>query len=408
MASMSILRKSLLASAALLACFSPAQAVIRVITYNIQCSGLGVVPPNPGFDTVIKAIGDHHLAGTAQRVDVLALQELDGVSFFPAGNSATLPYVTSQLNTIYGDDAYIADPVKNPTTGGTGGGPNGLVYNKYTISVVSAKVIGTVSGSGAARAPMRYQLRPVGYGPEADFYLYVSHYKASSGSTNQTRRNIEATSIRQDADALGPAAHIIYSGDFNFTSGRSEPAFQTLVAAGAGKAYDPANPGNTWGNNSTYRALMTESATTCNIRFDFQMVTDAVLNQNGLRYVANSYATFGNNGTSSFGASVNSAFNTALSDLPNSTQVLGLLTTVSDHLPVVADYALVLPAACPADLNGDHAVDDADFVIFAAAYDTLLCPGSPSPCPADLNSDSVVDDSDFVIFAAAYDDFVCP
>ncbi|MBS0190867.1 MAG: hypothetical protein U0573_03105 [Phycisphaerales bacterium] len=64
--------------------------------------------------------------------------------------------------------------------------------------------------------------------------------------------------------------------------------------------------------------------------------------------------------------------------------------------------------ACPADLNYDRLVDDADFSIFAVAYDQLLCPTPPIPCDADLNSDGFVDDADFSIFAVAYDQLLCP
>lgn len=383
-----------------------APGAIRVVTYNVQSSGLGIVPPNPGFDTVMQAIGNHHLAGNAQPIDVLSLQELDGTQFTP-GNSATLPYIVSQLNAIYGPNVYAADSTKNPTTGGTGGGPNGLVYNTATIQMIQAKVVGTASGSGAPRAPMRYQLRPVGYGPQADFYIYVSHYKASSDATSKNRRNVESTTIRADADALGPNAHIIYSGDFNFTSGRSETAYQTLIAAGNGKANDPANPTNTWTNSTGFRSLMTHASTATDIRFDFQFVTNAMLNQYGVQLVPNTYTVFGNNGSTSFGSSVYSQFSSALPDLANRLQVLQLLTTVSDHLPVVADYAVVF-APCPGDLNNDRQVDDADFTIFAAAYDTLTCPPSPAPCPADLNGDTFVDDADFVLFAEAYNTLICP
>ena len=66
--------------------------------------------------------------------------------------------------------------------------------------------------------------------------------------------------------------------------------------------------------------------------------------------------------------------------------------------------------ACPGDLNGDGQVDDADFVIFAAAYDILLCTDlfMPPGCPADLNGDGFVDDADFVLFSVAYDALLCP
>ncbi|MBS0189926.1 MAG: choice-of-anchor Q domain-containing protein [Phycisphaerales bacterium] len=64
---------------------------------------------------------------------------------------------------------------------------------------------------------------------------------------------------------------------------------------------------------------------------------------------------------------------------------------------------------CPADLTGDGQVDDTDFVLFAAAYDRLLCsdPDMPAGCPSDLNADALVDDIDFVLFAAAYNTLGC-
>jgi hypothetical protein len=66
--------------------------------------------------------------------------------------------------------------------------------------------------------------------------------------------------------------------------------------------------------------------------------------------------------------------------------------------------------ACPADLNADTVVDDADFVLFASAYNLLDCadPTMPAGCPADLNGDAFVDDADFVTFAAAYNELLCP
>lgn len=67
---------------------------------------------------------------------------------------------------------------------------------------------------------------------------------------------------------------------------------------------------------------------------------------------------------------------------------------------------------CQGDLNNDAFVDDADFTIFASAYNDLLCPtlgnSFPAGCPADLNADGVVDDADFTYFAKAYDTLLCP
>jgi hypothetical protein len=63
--------------------------------------------------------------------------------------------------------------------------------------------LGTVGVFDNARQTIRYQLRPVGYGERADLYLYASHFKASPGGNNAVRRDIEATTNRADANALG-------------------------------------------------------------------------------------------------------------------------------------------------------------------------------------------------------------
>ena len=62
----------------------------------------------------------------------------------------------------------------------------------------------------------------------------------------------------------------------------------------------------------------------------------------GLDYIANSFHTFGNNGTYGQGAPTNANI-TALNDLQGpltKSAVESALTTASDHLPVVADYTI--------------------------------------------------------------------
>jgi hypothetical protein len=62
-----------------------------------------------------------------------------------------------------------------------------------------------------------------------------------------------------------------------------------------------------------------------------------------------------------------------------------------------------------ADLDGDRAVDDGDFVGFAEMYNLLLCSAiAPAECAADFDNDGMVDDTDFVVFVAAYNALVCP
>lgn len=65
---------------------------------------------------------------------------------------------------------------------------------------------------------------------------------------------------------------------------------------------------------------------------------------------------------------------------------------------------------CLGDFNGDGLVDDADFVIFVAAYNLLTCddPAMPPGCPTDIYLDGLIDDRDFIIFSQSYNLLFCP
>ncbi len=206
------------------------------------------------------------------------------------------------------------------------------------------KAFGTLSTNGGVRQNLRYRLRPAGYDSAADFYLYNSHYKASTGDDNIARRNVEARTVRQDADALGEDVHIIYVGDFNIQSS-SEPMYQTLLSAGTGQAFDPIDAPGFWHNSSRFAELHTQSPADGSVaslitggvddRFDFQIASGEFLDGDGLSYIPGSYHVFGNNGTHGLNNAINSPQNSA-----QPANVLNALARVTDHLPVVADYQL--------------------------------------------------------------------
>ncbi|MBS0188985.1 MAG: hypothetical protein JSS51_13035 [Planctomycetes bacterium] len=78
--------------------------------------------------------------------------------------------------------------------------------------------------------------------------------------------------------------------------------------------------------------------------------------------------------------------------------------------PAYNFYRLTACSRCPCDLDSDAAVGDDDFLLFAAAYDTLECGdvAMPAGCPADFNRDGAVNDADFILFITAYDAQLCP
>jgi hypothetical protein len=221
-----------------------------------------------------------------------------------------------------------------------------VIYNTQTVQLLEEAAVGTASTSGAARQELRYLFRPVGYDDgSADFYVYVGHYKAGSTTTDKNRRNVEAQQVRADADALGPGAHILYTGDFNSTSS-NEPAEQTLLAGGNGQAFDPTGRLGTWQNNPAFVDLDTIGATALDNRYDLLWETAPVVGDFGLQALPATYHTFGNNGSVPLRGSVASAGNTALSELANQADVLyALANTTSDHLPVMQEYQIVTPSS---------------------------------------------------------------
>ena len=321
-------------------------AQIRVVTYNSASSG-GSGAPRTGMSDVLKAMGDQTFTGGFSRpIDVLLIQE-------SLSSASTAQAFVNQMNTLYGTGVYARGTVDGATSGG---GTQNVVYNTQTVSLVGETTVGTVSASGQPREVLRHQFRPVGYTSSADFYVYNTHFKSDTGTDDQARRNVEAQAIRTNADAFGSGVRAIYAGDFNMYRS-TEAGYQTLLAAGNGQAVDPINrPGN-WTANSTFRDVHTQSpAATARYpgqtlggmddRFDFQLITTSVASGRGFSYIDGSYRAFGNTGTHALDGSITSGSTSAFqATLPGYTisqaaGVLDKLESVSDHLPVVADYRL--------------------------------------------------------------------
>jgi hypothetical protein len=389
---------------------------LRVVTYNVdQDTGSNGVP-GADLTTVLKGIGNHQLAGHAQPIDVLALQELYGTS------SVTLSQIVNQLNATYPTANYVYDTTSNPNEGdfGTGNGPNGLIYNANTVQKLSASAL-TVP-SDVPRAPMRYTLAPKGYNDHsADFTIYVSHMKSGSAGSggvgsNSYRRNDEAMAIRDNAALLGSSAHIIYSGDYNM-DGSTEAGYQTMISAtrngGIGKAIDTLtaslSPANTWGQlNSSLRWLYTESAQGGNgsssgglrYRDDVQYITGAMQNLPGMQLVAASLGPFGNNGSINLYGNVTDSNNTALADLGQApysaayrTSVLNALSTATDHYPVVADYSFATAVGAQGDYDHSGLVDSSDYDLWRKTFGS-----TGTNLLADGNHNNIIDAGDYVIW----------
>jgi len=177
-----------IAAATALAWNSVAPAQIRIAAYNTATAFETNGNPRPGLQTVLQGIGNESVNGVAKRIDLMFLTEQNNST----GTSTT--QILSMMNNLYGAGTYAKSSlIANSTTPPTIDSP-ALVYDTSKFTLVNETAIGTVSGSGMPRQEIRYQLRPVGYGPNSDFYVYTVHYKASGGADNINRRNLSCRS----------------------------------------------------------------------------------------------------------------------------------------------------------------------------------------------------------------------
>ncbi|BBO30989.1 dockerin type I domain-containing protein [Lacipirellula parvula] len=326
---------------------SPATAQLRIVTYNTATGqNPGTQTARPETSIILQAIGAELKAGISKPIDVLLLQEQFSMQ-------VTTQSFVDMLNGIYGAGVYARSTINGSTSDPQArAGRPGLVYNTQTVQLVSEIAFGNVGtndgldGNPAQqpRSTMRYQLRPIGYDSSADFYAYDSHYKSDTGTDNNNRRLVEAQAIRTNSDALGEGTHAIYVGDYNIQSS-SQAMYQHLLSAGPGQAFDPINSPGSWTSNSNFTSIHTQSPSNStqfsgqtiggvDDRFDFQLMTGEMLDNEGLSYIPGTYRAFGNNGT-------HGCCNNSIADGTGAAPaVLDALTKASDHLPVVADYQL--------------------------------------------------------------------
>jgi hypothetical protein len=359
--------------------------IVRVVTYNIEADINGATSALPGLIAppgntnnyqsggVLEGIGEELLNGNAQPIDVLALQET-------TSNTQTVAPIVNALNTFYGVAGMYSNSSYQATESGnnpsSGNGPNAIVFNTHTLQLLASTPVDPSGGtsklgssSGEYREVMRYKFAPAGVAVTASnvFYIYVSHYKSGTTSTDLADRTGEAQIIRtNEAIDLPTNARVLYVGDYNITTS-GETSYQTILATTSpngiaqGGGIDPMNPGDNqsinWGtstSNTNILATETEHSYKLQYRDDFQVMTTNVYYgaPGGLALVPGTYHVFGNNGTTPYNGSVNAGANTALANrlvangpvFLNASQLFLDLTNASDHLPVVADYTIPLPA----------------------------------------------------------------
>jgi hypothetical protein len=329
--------------------------VLRVVTYNsandIGPAGTDTNPPttNGPAGRVLQAIGALNVSGSTRPIDILALQE--SVYFTGTGPNPTAQAFANVLNNIYPGNTYaVASLVNGTTTGPTAGnGPNTLVYRTTSVQLMSQQALGTPNGDGISRQVMEYQFQPIGYPTSTQFYVFNSHFKAGTTTSDNDRRGVEASLITTRVNDLPANTPIIFAGDYNPTNNTADQGYQGVVSGPtSNRAIDPLNPNNVtqnW-NTSAFRFMETASTDDMNFRDDFLMNSPAMQSGSAIHYLLGSYVAFGNTNTHTYQGAITtgsaSAFAAQLSGYTTgqASQILSDLVAMSDHLPVVADYQL--------------------------------------------------------------------
>jgi hypothetical protein len=116
---------------------------IRIVTYNIEDDINGATTPLPGLYQVLEGIGEEQVQGNDQPLDILALQET-------TSNTTTVAPIVSALNAFYNGAAVYAQSSYQATQSGSnadGNGPNAVIYNTTTLSLLASVGVGTPKGS---------------------------------------------------------------------------------------------------------------------------------------------------------------------------------------------------------------------------------------------------------------------
>lgn len=355
---------------------APAVAQLRIVTYNTNTFGTeGDVADLPSnfrtvrteADVVFQAIGEESVNGIARPADIILLQEQQQLD-------TTTDNLVDRLNAIYADQGivYARGVEVAATTGSTGfGTPNAgeirqaVIYRTDTVQLIEEDSFGNISGPTQPRETLFSRFRPVGFGSEADLYIFNSHFEAGDSTSDLFARESEATDIRDFISSRGLGnSNIIVAGDLNVdsnfeTSGSTAFGGQSslqILAAGtdaSGRVLDPVFPDGqnvTFNNNAALAELLTQSPSGgggglvgggIDDRFDFVLQSDELLDGEGVASIEGSLRAFGNNG-STFNDTINDGNTIQIEGLTSFTtaEVLDALEAASDHLPVVEDFQL--------------------------------------------------------------------
>ena len=290
---------------------------LRVVTNNaLDFQGQANANRLPYFRTVMRAI----------HPDVVFMEEI--------GSESAMELMLSEVYAQIDTDWTTADFMYNGSLNEV------CFYRMSKVALVSERAI-----HASPRNINEFVLRPALGDTSLRIHCMSAHLKASQGYEEERRQ--EADSVRKQTNMFPAGTNFLICGDFNlYTS--DEPAYQTLITPGdnaSGQFYDPINSPGAWNNNATFAHIHTQSTRTdaesdggasggLDDRFDFILVSGALMDSNGCRVLPATYQSFGNDGQH-FNQNIDDGVNHAVPD-----SVAFALHHATDHLPVVVNIVI--------------------------------------------------------------------
>jgi hypothetical protein len=174
------------------------------------------------------------------------------------------------------------------------------------------------------------------------FEVFVTHLKSSTGTANKQLRLEMVQQFTNRLETLDPNSFVLFAGDFNLYTA-TEPAYMELLdPTNAIVMVDPIDRPGSWNNNINFQDIHSQSTRISSgpfgagagggldDRFDFITISENMQNDPKLKYIPDSYKSFGNNGNC-YDNSINSP--DCFGDF--SQTLRENLYNMSDHLPIV-------------------------------------------------------------------------
>lgn len=328
------------------------QDVVKVMQYNLLYYGTNTGWCNANNNSVEEKNAYIRTILEEVRPDIMTVCE------FGADESLVESFLSSNLN-INGVDTWKSTPIINMASSNI---INCIFYDSDKLTMRRHSVAQSYLRDIDVYE-MYFNTDELAQGDTIELVCVVGHLKAGNGSDNKNKRKVMIQSTMNYLEKYFKEKNILIMGDFNFYDS-DEPAYQLMtnsVTYPNSYFIDPLGQEGVgdWNNNYQYKNYHTQSTNAENNgcassggmddRFDFILMSENIsTGRDGVRYVADSYESFGNDGNH-FNESINASPNDAVSQ-----EVADALYHNSDHLPVI--LKLQVDAEVGLAENGDEKI----------------------------------------------------